>query len=46
MTDKYLDEALESITSLHKGSGFDIQEQLAKLSELHLRTPAGKSLLS
>ena len=50
MTGKYLDQMLDSVTGdlskkldpLHKGRGIDIQKHLAKLGELHMRTPAGK----
>ena len=51
MANKYIDQALDSITSdLSKkldplqGGAIDIQKQLAKLGELHLRTPTGKKI--
>ena len=42
LSGKHIDQALDDLGRKMTGGKFDIQRQLAKLGELHMRTPTGK----
>ena len=45
LSGKYIDRALGDLSRKMNGGALDIQKQLAKLGELHMRTPTGKKYI-